>query len=126
MVNGISIVVCNFVVLWIDVETLLRANWITYIYIDIIDMPWYYQLSIDVSNDTLLISSLYNKESVIEFLLEKKDLDKFSHLRGLKDVKELNLTDNPALSREDDKMDISDASKYVCPVTGLEMSGKHR
>jgi len=70
--------------------------------------------------------NLYNKESVIEFLLEKKDLDKFSHLRGLKDVKELNLTDNPALSREDDKMDISDASKYVCPVTGLEMSGKHR
>ena len=74
----------------------------------------------------LFACSLYNKESVLEFILEKKNIEKFSHIRGLKDVKELNLTDNPALSRTDDKMDISDVSKYVCPVTGLEMSGKHR
>lgn len=58
--------------------------------------------------------------------MEKKDIAKFSHLRGMKDVKELKMTDNPALSRTDNKMDITDAALYVCPVTGLEMSGKHR
>lgn len=74
----------------------------------------------------LLCFSLYNKESLLEFLLQKNTIDKFSHIRGLKDVKELNLTDNPAFSRKDGKIDVSDAALYVCPVTGLEMSGKHR
>lgn len=76
-----------------------------------------------------LASSFYNKESILELLLDKQKFEnfaKFAHIRTLKDVKELNLHDNPALKRTDDKMDISDAALYVCPVTGLEMSGKHR
>ncbi|KAF6031192.1 RTFDC1 [Bugula neritina] len=73
--------------------------------------------------------SLYNKESVLECLLDKQKYEgvaKLAHIRGLKDVKELQLTDNPALSRTDNKMDISNCAPYICPVTGLEMNGKHR
>lgn len=73
--------------------------------------------------------SLYNKESILEFLLDKEKYENcanFAHIRGLKDVKELQLQDNPALQRTDDKMDTSDSADYICPVTGLEMNGKHR
>ena len=65
----------------------------------------------------------------MEMLIEKEkyaEMAKVAHITALKDVKELQLTENPALNREDDKMDVSNASKYVCPVTGLEMNGKHR
>ena len=65
----------------------------------------------------------------MELLLDKQKFEnvaKFSHIRGLKDVKELNLTDNPAFARTDGKMDTSNSALYVCPVTGLEMNGKHR
>ena len=48
----------------------------------------------------------------------------------LQDVHELNLTDNPGYER--DQADLGDvyidhqAAQYICPVTGLEMSGKYR
>ncbi|XP_067928859.1 replication termination factor 2-like [Watersipora subatra] len=73
--------------------------------------------------------NLYNKESILELLLDKSKYEgqaKFTHIRSLKDVKELNLTDNPAFARTDGKMDTSNSALYVCPVTGLEMNGKHR
>lgn len=38
-----------------------------------------------------------------------------------KDVKNLNLTKNPTFSVADEK-----SSPYICPVIGLEMSGKFR
>lgn len=75
------------------------------------------------------LSSFYNKESVLEVLLDKPKFEsvaKLAHIKGMKDVKELKLTDNPAFDRTDGKMDTSDSALYVCPVTGLEMNGKHR
>lgn len=75
------------------------------------------------------LHSLYNKESILELLLDKTKFEgraKLAHIRGLKDLKELNLTDNPAFARTDGKMDTSNSALYVCPVTGLEMNGKHR
>ncbi|XP_059177793.1 replication termination factor 2-like [Physella acuta] len=76
------------------------------------------------------LGRLYNKESVLEFLLDRTKFDvasQFDHLRGLKDIKELNLTDNPeSKSRDPEKCDgYSDPSisDFICPVVGLEMSG---
>lgn len=78
------------------------------------------------------LGRLFNKESVIEFLLDKSNQEtasKFEYIKGLKDIKELNLTDNPAFSAavetanagEDRKM-----AQYICPITGLEMNGRYR
>lgn len=75
------------------------------------------------------LGKLYNKESIIEFLLDRSICDVTSHIRGLKDVKELNLTLNTGydekcreLAGHFDTM----ASKYICPVAGIEMNGKYR
>ncbi|XP_074640571.1 replication termination factor 2-like [Tubulanus polymorphus] len=80
------------------------------------------------------LGRLYNKESVIEFLLEREKFDeeksiKFNHIKALKDVKQLNLTDNPAYTSESltgDAYADRCMSKFICPVTGLEMSGRFR
>ncbi|XP_078586839.1 replication termination factor 2-like [Branchiostoma floridae x Branchiostoma japonicum] len=73
---------------------------------------------------------LYNKEALLEALLDKSGNPNIQHIRGLKDVKELQLTENPA--RKDGKPDSGDAyadhqaAKYICPVVGLEMSGRYQ
>ncbi|PIK55818.1 hypothetical protein BSL78_07306 [Apostichopus japonicus] len=76
------------------------------------------------------LGRLYNKEAVLEFLLDKGSCQSAQHLRSLKDFKELKLTDNPAYrGPSNDKGDAysdNQASLYVCPVTGLEMSGRYR
>lgn len=75
------------------------------------------------------MGKLYNKESILEFLLDRSICDSIPHIRGLKDVKELNLTPNTGydekcreLAGHFDTM----ASKYICPVAGVEMNGKYR
>ncbi|RUS92210.1 hypothetical protein EGW08_000063 [Elysia chlorotica] len=79
------------------------------------------------------LGRLYKKESVLEFLLDRSKFDiaaQFDHLRGLKDVKELNLTDVPErrshLAEKGDMRSDSIIADYICPVVGVEMSGKHR
>lgn len=45
-------------------------------------------------------------------------------------MKELQLTDNPGYqAAESDKGDVyidRQAARYICPITGLEMSGKYK
>nr|ACO11262.1 UPF0549 protein C20orf43 homolog [Caligus rogercresseyi] len=78
------------------------------------------------------LGRLYNKESILRHLLDRKDPQKTdlprSHLRGLKDTKELILTPNPALERSKDFRTGGDpnAAPFVCPITGLEMNGRFR
>ena len=88
---------------------------------------------------------LYNKEAIIEKLLENKsgmqeNGDKLmpeastDHIRSLKDVKELQLTDNPAYDKKSKEgSTVGGAgfldrliSPYICPVAGLEMSGRFK
>ena len=50
------------------------------------------------------------------------------HIRSLKDVVELKLTPNPSY-KPDGKADTYNdvqAAEFVCPVSGLEMSGRYR
>ncbi|XP_041483879.1 replication termination factor 2-like [Lytechinus variegatus] len=76
------------------------------------------------------LGRLYNKEAVLEFLLDKSNSESAQHLKSLKDVKQLNLTDNPAYKgHKGDKGDgyvDRQTAPYICPVTGLEMNGKYR
>jgi len=78
------------------------------------------------------LGRLYNKETVLEFLLDKSNTEQqFVHIRGLRDVKELKLSENPAFKADDDAksgagQDPCGVSPFVCSVTGLEMNGRFR
>lgn len=81
------------------------------------------------------LGRLYNKDAVIEFLLEKsseKALGKAaSHIKNIKNVTELRLSDNPAWegdkgNTKGDKHDDLQRARFICPVVGLEMNGRHR
>lgn len=79
------------------------------------------------------LGRLYNKEAVLEFLIDRSKFEcapSFEHLKGLKDLKQLNLTDNPSYDKSGAKkgdayIDMQD-SKYICPVVGLEMNGRYK
>ncbi|KAF3856600.1 hypothetical protein F7725_017323 [Dissostichus mawsoni] len=81
------------------------------------------------------VGRLYNKDAIIEYLLDKTadrpNMEVVTHIRGIKDIKELNLTDNPewAGERSNTKGDVYEdlhCGMFICPVVGLEMNGKHR
>ncbi|XP_013888633.1 replication termination factor 2 [Austrofundulus limnaeus] len=81
------------------------------------------------------LGRLYNKDAVIEYLLDKTaerpNSEAVTHIRGIKDIKELNLTDNPEWEGErrnakGDKYEDIHCGMFICPVVGLEMNGKHR
>ncbi|KAK8729796.1 hypothetical protein OTU49_008327 [Cherax quadricarinatus] len=72
---------------------------------------------------------MYNKEEILTRLLDKSSEPGMSHIRGLKDIKELNLTLNPGYKQvganKGDAYTDHQAAKYICPVTSLEMNGKY-
>jgi len=71
------------------------------------------------------LGKLYNKDSIIEYLLDKSaygDGQKIcGHIRSLKDVKTLTLTPNPAPVSTDP--DSSERPQFVCPLTFKEING---
>ncbi|XP_034177254.2 replication termination factor 2 [Osmia lignaria lignaria] len=77
------------------------------------------------------LGRLYSKESVLEGLLDRSTLPKSAeHIKSLKDVKNLNLTGNPAFdgnkAKKGDCYTDEGRSPYICPVIGLEMNGKYK
>ena len=77
------------------------------------------------------LGRLFNKESVLEMLLDKTKMpDCARHIRNLKDIKELVLTSNAAFKADANKGDAYDnnlqSAEYICPVIGIEMNGKFR
>uniref|UniRef100_S4R564 Replication termination factor 2 n=1 Tax=Petromyzon marinus TaxID=7757 RepID=S4R564_PETMA len=81
------------------------------------------------------LGRLYNKDAVIEFLLEKISekvaVETSAHIRTLKDLTELRLTENTlwqgehAHSKGGQTPNIP-APRFCCPLIGLEMNGRHR
>src|SRR5699024_2468204 len=75
------------------------------------------------------LGRLYNKDAVIEFLLNKEapNSSLLSHIRNLRDIVTLKLTLKQGFEEKDtagdQESDVQD-SKYVCPVVGVEMNGK--
>ncbi|XP_015791440.1 protein RTF2 homolog [Tetranychus urticae] len=74
------------------------------------------------------LGRLYNKDAIIQYLLDKETKSEVvEHIRGLKDVKELILTDKPGYEEKVVEGGLySSDSRYICPVTGLEMNGKYK
>ncbi|GAU99778.1 hypothetical protein RvY_10730 [Ramazzottius varieornatus] len=72
------------------------------------------------------LGRLYNKDSVLQHLIEKKSSAGVAeHIKSMKDVKELTLTER----RQDKKIPSDEGgfqkeAQWICPVTGLEMSGR--
>ncbi|XP_062262097.1 replication termination factor 2 [Platichthys flesus] len=81
------------------------------------------------------LGRLFNKDAIIEYLLDKTaerpNTETVTHIRGIKDIKELSLTDNPEWEGErrnakGDRYEDINCGLFICPVVGLEMNGKHR
>ncbi|XP_078491328.1 replication termination factor 2-like [Ciona intestinalis] len=99
-----------------------------------LDMKWKYCV---LTNQLLVepivaceLGRLYNKDAVIEYLLDKdnKDKPKMDHIKGLKDLHTLVLTKNPSWDNKAEKGDSyidTNAAKYICPVAGVEMNGRY-
>lgn len=68
------------------------------------------------------MGNLYNKEAVINALLNKTLNAKFAHIRGLKDLKTLKLTPNPNYSVQNEH-DGALPIQFICPITGMEFNG---
>lgn len=79
---------------------------------------------------------LYNKEAILKHLLLRAagelttEVDPLVHIRGLRDLRTLRLTPNPAYQRSStgttvrigERVDEA-TSPFICPVTGKEMNG---
>ncbi|CAH0592156.1 unnamed protein product [Chrysodeixis includens] len=75
------------------------------------------------------LGRLYSKSSVIEALLDKETKpESINHIKNLKDIKDLTLVKNPAYTAADHTEGAvgEGNAPYICPISGLEMSGKFR
>jgi regulator of protease activity HflC (stomatin/prohibitin superfamily) len=68
------------------------------------------------------LGNLYSKEKIINGLVEKSLPAYLSHIRGLKDLKNLKFTENPDYATELEN-DGNYVAEYICPVTELEFNG---
>lgn len=80
------------------------------------------------------LGKLYNRDAILEFLLDRTaygDGDLIcKHIKSLKDVVTLQLELNPSFSEAQSASltnhDQEPVSRYICPITMKEMSGKYR
>lgn len=79
------------------------------------------------------LGNLYSKASVLEALLQREGKPAtVAHLRGLKDIRALNLTRTCSAKSagssaiNGDSYIDTHSAEYMCPVVGLEMNGKYR
>ncbi|GMT00543.1 hypothetical protein PENTCL1PPCAC_22717 [Pristionchus entomophagus] len=73
------------------------------------------------------LGRMYSKEAVIEAILNKTIPQSCIHIKGMKDVKELRLTDNKDYKDSDkkggDAYDDANQTPFLCPVTTTPMNG---
>ncbi|KAG1682915.1 Protein RTF2 [Nymphon striatum] len=77
------------------------------------------------------LGRLFNKESLIEYLLNKEAGTEISrHIRNLKDVVELKLTPNKDFrgnsAKYGDSYIDTQKAQYICPIAGIEMNGTYK
>ncbi|XP_050522292.1 replication termination factor 2 [Daktulosphaira vitifoliae] len=73
---------------------------------------------------------LYNKESILQHLLNKTPLPECSiHIKNLKDIKEIKFTANPAFKGKAQSVGgytDNNVSPYICPLIGLEVNDRSK
>ncbi|XP_077214714.1 RTF2 RING-finger protein [Tasmannia lanceolata] len=65
------------------------------------------------------LGNVFNKESLVEALLGKKLPKEFGHIKGLKDMIPIQISEIPGVK-------IDDETRFQCPITGLEFNGKYK
>jgi hypothetical protein len=68
------------------------------------------------------LGNLFNKEIILNVLIEKKLNPLFSHIRGMKDLKTLKFTNNPQYDATKE-LNGENISKFICPITRIEFNG---
>lgn len=68
------------------------------------------------------LGNIFNKEALVEALLGKKIPKAFSHIKGLKDMINIQLSEIPGIQS---KGNLNSGAKFQCPITGLEFNGKY-
>ncbi|XP_061375786.1 uncharacterized protein LOC133317902 [Gastrolobium bilobum] len=63
------------------------------------------------------LGNIFNKEALVEALLGKKLPKEFGHIKGLKDMINIQLSLVPG---------VNDGARFQCPIAGLELNGKYR
>jgi hypothetical protein len=82
------------------------------------------------------LGNLYNKEAILEFLLDRKKYGKEAelvcqHIKSLKDIINIQPTINLSEGVEETKNSQDcyhkmEKSRFVCPITRLELNGRYR
>ncbi|XP_054153696.1 replication termination factor 2-like [Oppia nitens] len=79
------------------------------------------------------LGRLYNKQAVIEYLLDKSSAPNSAvceHIRSMKDIRQLGLTSKTGYSDKKSEVDgqyvDTQDSEFVCPVVGIEMNGNYK
>lgn len=66
------------------------------------------------------LGNVFNKEALVEALLGKKLPKAFSHIKGLKDMINIELSRIPGIEK------VHGGTQFQCPITGLEFNGKYK
>ncbi|XP_010275754.1 PREDICTED: protein RTF2 homolog [Nelumbo nucifera] len=69
------------------------------------------------------LGNVFNKQPLVETLLERKLPKEFGHIKGLKDMIPIELSPIPGVKYDDG---ISFMTRFQCPITGLEFNGKYK
>jgi hypothetical protein len=94
----------------------------------------YCALKHDALKQPIVVDSygfLYNKDAILEYLLDRAQFEHGpTHIKKLKDVKELQLTENTSFNSNhkdlgNEYLDVY-SSPFICQLTGLEMNGKYK
>jgi len=78
------------------------------------------------------LGNLYNKESILEFLLDRKKYGKEAeiacrHIKSLKDIINIRVTVNDLDTKNlQDCYHAMEQSRFLCPITRLELNGRYR
>lgn len=70
------------------------------------------------------LGNLYNKEGIVQALLDRTVNPSFSHIRGLKDLKELIFAPNSEYDPAGE-VEANNQSMFACPVTLTVFNGQH-
>lgn len=72
------------------------------------------------------LGNLFNKEAIITALINKTLNSLFSHIRGLKDLKQVIFSKNPSFVSTEQMLPTENAlAKYICPITRQDFNGCH-
>ncbi|GAB2289109.1 hypothetical protein Dimus_023411 [Dionaea muscipula] len=69
------------------------------------------------------LGNVFNKEALVRSLIGKNLPKEFSHIKGLKDMIDIQLSLIPGVEFDDG---LSERTRFQCPISGLEFNGKYK